>query len=64
MALLAEEWNPSPQHALGCCAMRVVANRAILLNGRVIADKRPALFCMTGKARCVDGFLDQGLLAR
>jgi hypothetical protein len=64
VTLLAEEWNPGSQHALGCGAVRVVANGAILLNGRVIADKRSALFCMAGKACCIDGFLDQRLLAR
>lgn len=64
MTLIAYERNPSLQHALGCGAMRVMANRAILLHGGVIAEKRPALFCMAGIAGCIDGFLDQRLLAR
>ena len=58
MALLAKVRRPHLEKIGNGRAMRVVANRAVLLHRRVVPDVRPALLHVAGVAGFVDAVSD------
>jgi len=54
MALLAKEWWPDLEQIRNGRAMGVMAERAVFLHRRVVAEVRSALLHVTGVAGFVD----------